>query len=127
MAAAPTTSPFGQGARPTLPAAVQGSTNLRATGSAANTTCAVTMDAVTGTPVIICQVIWSYSGAPTGGRVTIECGSDVLFDVDVIAGGPAGYTFTPPLALYAGSSAVVKAHPAAGVTGKVNVNAYVLA
>jgi hypothetical protein len=64
---------------------------------------------------------------PHGGRITVENGSDILFDVDVVAGGPDGVTFTPPLACYAGSTTIIKAHPAAGVTGKVNVNAYVLA
>jgi hypothetical protein len=38
MAAAPQLSPFGQNGRPTLPIPATASTNLRATGSAANTT-----------------------------------------------------------------------------------------
>lgn len=38
--------------------------------------------------VISTGVIWSYSAAPTGGRLTVAINSVVIIDIDITAAGP---------------------------------------
>lgn len=66
-------------------------------------------------------IVWSYSAAPTGGRLTMSGGGFGL-DIDIIAGGPDHIPFCVPihavddtdviLTLYAGGPAIV---------GKLNI------
>ena len=62
---------------------------------AAATNAVVTVAADAIRKHVIHSVEWSYSAAPTGGRLTIEDGAGtIIFDVDIIAGGPGGFSFT---------------------------------
>ncbi len=117
---------LGSAARQSLDFAVPASTDLVNNATTSNSTCAVTLAAVTvpNRPHIIAQVFWSYSGAATGGRLTITTGSSVVFDVDITAAGPGSQTFTPPLCCFAGSETVIRLYPGGSVTGKLCVNAY---
>jgi hypothetical protein len=90
---------------------------------ATNTNAVITYAAAgAGQVNVISGVAWSYSAAPTGGRLKIEDGSgNIVFDIDITAAGPGFIPFRPPkkgtantaliLTLYAGGS---------GVQGKVN-------
>jgi hypothetical protein len=74
--------------------------------------------------VVIHQVQWSYSAAPTGGRLRIQDGATDVFDIDITAGGPGSITFSPPRRCSALSVVTsVLAAGGAGITGKINVNA----
>jgi len=72
--------------------------------------------------VLIHHVAWSYSTAPTGGRLTISDGINNTFDVDITASGPGGFGVSwlatketnVVVTLYAGGASVV---------GKLNVSA----
>jgi hypothetical protein len=128
MAAAPSLGLLGQPGPVVTPLPALASTNLCAAAGAANSTAAVTLDAETSPsrPHVISQILWSYSGAPTGGRLTVQNHTDIVVDLDITASGPDGVRFDPPLLMAAGTTATVRLHPAAGVTGKVNVVAFVI-
>lgn len=85
-----------------------------------NTDTVATKDAKADEFWCIDWATWSYSGVPTGGRLTIAIGSTTVFDIDITAGGPGHIRFDPPLynpsqtlneavtgTLYAGGSGVV--------------------
>lgn len=55
---------------------------------AADTDAVITLAAGAGKKHYIPRVVWSYSEAPTGGRLTITDDGDTVLDVDIIAGGP---------------------------------------
>lgn len=79
--------------------------------------------AITYTPgrITLGTIVWSYSAAPTGGRITVAGGGWNL-DVDIIAAGPDFIPFNfgeyatddndVVITLYAGG---------AGIVGKLNV------
>lgn len=74
------------------------------------------------TPRYLYWVAWSYSAAPTGGKLTIAIGATTKLEVDIIAGGPGFIRFEPPLTNEgAGTSNVVITLAAGGgtVVGKV--------
>lgn len=87
---------------------------------AANTACVITIAADPVRKHVCHLVQWSYSTAPTGGRLTIEDGAGtVVFDVDITAAGPGGLT------LFISGSAnkamvITLAAGGAAVQGKLN-------
>lgn len=90
--------------------------------AAANTAVVVTLAAVAGYRHYLAEIIWSYDGEPTGGRLTVSGieGDDV--DVDITAAGP-GPLFLAPLAGEVGAAVVVTlAAGGASVVGKLNVH-----
>jgi hypothetical protein len=54
----------------------------------------------------ISSVAWSYTTAPTSGRITIYDGTTstaaAMFDLDIVAQGADGWVFSPPLKATAG-------------------------
>lgn len=90
---------------------------------AANTAAIVTFTAVVGQRHVLEFVAWSYSAAPTGGRLTITDGGVTVLDVDIIAGGPGVLDVQLRSEI---NSAVVATLAAAGaaITGKLNVYKY---
>ncbi len=92
---------------------------------AANTLAQVQFGAVTGKRHHLTQVAWSYSAAPTGGRLTVEDGAAVVFDLDITAAGPGHIAFPNPLRGEVGQALTVKlAAAGASVVGKVNAYRY---
>lgn len=114
-----------QGARKVTPFPIPADGNQKETGTAGNAT-TITVTGQSERNVIVRQVAWSYSAAPTNGGVTITDGTTTYFDLHVTAGGPDAWIFSPPLAMPEGLSAVVTlAAPGGAVVGKLFVNAYV--
>lgn len=94
---------------------------------AANTAAAVTCAAVSGRRQHLALVAWSYSAAPTGGRLTLADGADTVLDLAITAAGP-GNLFGSSLALRGevGNALVATlAAGGAGVSGKLNTYCYV--
>lgn len=128
-------SPFGQNAIKAYPMSVAASTDNVSVGGATNQAATVALSAQTTGATqqgswVISEIVWSYSGAVTAGRLTVADSSGNLFDIDITAAtnGSPGFgvvPFTPPLASQIQNSALtVTLGAAAGVTGKVNVEAY---
>lgn len=71
-----------------------------------------------GYRTLIKQLLWSYSAAPTGGRLTITDAGVTVLDIDIIAGGPG-----PLMADYTGgdNAVLVVTLAAATITGKLTV------
>lgn len=90
---------------------------------AANTAAVLTFAAVVGQRHVFIFIVWSYSGAPTGGRLTITDGGTTVLDIDITAGGPGD--LAPQLRGEINSAMVVTlAAGGAGITGKLNVYKY---
>jgi hypothetical protein len=88
----------------------------------ANAAVAITFAALADRTHIIWQIDWSYSGAPTGGALTITDGGTTVFQVDISAAGPDSIIFAPPKKAKLNSAVVVTlAAGGAGVVGKLNV------
>src|SRR5262249_4297936 len=128
-------SPFGQNASKCYPISVAASTDNQSVGGAANQAATVALAAQAAGLTqqgswIISEIVYSYSGATQVGRLTVADSSGTLFDIDIQAatnGCPnwATIPFNPPLASQVQNSAVtVTLGAAAGVTGKLNVEAY---
>lgn len=83
--------------------------------NATNADAVLTWAARTGAAHSVDVVRWSYSAAPTGGRLTIKDGATIIEDVDITAAGPGflpysrtGHTNNAfEVRLYAGGSGVV--------------------
>ena len=85
--------------------------------SAANTAVSITYSADRNAAHVISGVAWSYSGEPSGGRITIIYGVHIVLDLDIAAAGADHIPFSPPKAsrknmaliitLFAGGQAVV--------------------
>jgi len=118
----------GANARLYHPLAVAGSADNVAAGSAGAASI-LTITGQTGRNVIISQIAWSYSSAPTNGGITIKdsAGSPVTyFNLDITAAGPDGWTFSPPLSIAAGLNAVITlAAPGGSIQGRVYANGWV--
>lgn len=115
-------NPHGQGSRTIFPQAMIASADQYHTLDAAGT---VAITGQAGRRIIVEQVIWSYSGAPTGGAITIADGT-ITLSWDVSAAGFGECTFSPPLAFTAGATVTVTlADPGGAVVSKLIVNAYV--
>lgn len=90
--------------------------------SGANAAASITLTASPAQRHKIQQVTWSYSAAPTGGKITITGleGDDVEFDIT--AGGPGGLAL-PPSCMGRVNTNVVATIAAGGgtVVGKLNL------
>lgn len=93
---------------------------------AANTAAVITFAAAAGQRHHLVSVAWSYSAAPTGGRLTVEDGAGVfVFDVDITAAGPGSKDFLWPIRGEVNTAMVVTlAAGGAGVSGKLNAYKY---
>lgn len=93
---------------------------------AANTAAVVTKVAVAATSHVITGVAWSYSAAPTNGRLTITDAGNTVFDIDITAAGWGSITFPVPKVSAAVNTAMVVTLAAggAGISGKVNILNY---
>lgn len=92
--------------------------------AAANALASVTYAAVTGHRHHAVVVAWSYSAAPTGGKLTIKDGVTAVFEVDITAAGPGSIPL-PPVRGTANTALVVElAAGGVAVTGKLNVAAF---
>jgi hypothetical protein len=71
---------------------------------------------------VIHGIQWSYTAAPTGGRLTIvsTTGSVVELDIDITAAGP-GALGTPISGVINSEVVITLASGAGGVVGKLNV------
>jgi hypothetical protein len=58
----------------------------------ANTAAVITLAAAARVKHVVHNVQWSYSAAPTGGRLTITVNAITKFDVHIIEGGPGGFS-----------------------------------
>lgn len=98
-------------------------TGKTATASA-NTAVTLTLAAATGKRHAISRIVATYSGAPTGGRLSIESpSSTVVFDTDLAGTGLQQIEFNPPLVFAENTAVLVKlAAGGSGVVGKVNVH-----
>lgn len=115
-------NPHGQGSQTIFPQALNASADMYHTLDAAGS---VIVTGQTGRKVVVEQVIWSYSGAPTGGAITISDGT-ITLSWDVSAAGFGECTFSRPLAFTAGASVTVTlADPGGAVVSKLIVVAYV--
>ena len=85
---------------------------------AAATAAVITKAAVAGRRWLIHNIQWSYSAAPTGGKLTITDGGTTIFDIDITAAGPGSVDLTLKGSL---NSAVVitLASGAGAVVGKL--------
>jgi hypothetical protein len=98
------------------------STAPAAAAPAANTAATVTFAAVAGQSHRLTFLVVSYSGAPTGGRLTVADGATTIIDIDVTAAGP----FVVPLpnggikGTVATAMTITLAAGGAGVAGKVS-------
>lgn len=67
------------------------------------------------------QLYWSYSGTPTGGRITVVVGSTTVMDFDITAGGP-GFMPLPIMHGDANEAVVVTIYAGgSGVVGKAGL------
>lgn len=68
----------------------------------------------------LCAIQWSYSAAPTGGRLSITDDGNSIFDVDITAAGPGGFQICLPGT--AGKDMVVTLAGGGGaIVGKLNL------
>jgi hypothetical protein len=88
--------------------------------AAANTNAVITVAASPNEFWVIDAIGWSYSAAPTNGRLVASIGGVTLIDIDIIAGGPGLIELRKPfyktdetrnealvITLHAGSGSVV--------------------
>lgn len=117
-------NPHAQGSRTILPQSLDADVNQYATGTG-GAAAAVTVTGQTGRKVIVSQVVWSYSAAPTGGAVTITDGTTTL-SWDVTAAGPGTVTFAIPLAFAVSTNVTITVAGGGGtVVSKLVTSAYV--
>jgi hypothetical protein len=78
--------------------------------------------AAAGIRHIISAIIFSYSDTPTGGRLTVEDGAAVVFDIDITAKGAGRVPFEPPLRGTINTALTITLYDGgAAVVGKLNV------
>ena len=115
-------NPHGQGSQTVFPQALNAAAAQYETLDAA---AVVTVTGQTGRKVVIEQVIWSYSAAPTGGAITIADGT-ITLSWDITAAGFDQCIFARPLAFTAGATVTVTlADPGGAIVSKLVVVAYV--
>jgi len=86
-----------------------------------NTAVIITLPAARARREFAGSIVWSYSAAPTGGRLTVA-GGGFGIDVDIIAGGPSSIPFNIPQ--HATDNAPIVITLAAGgatIVGKLNL------
>ena len=98
---------------------IAGLTTDRSTGGA-GAAATVAISSVAGVHTYLGGVIWSYSAAPTGGKLTVESAAGTLFEVDISGAGPGQVVFHQPLALGTGAVTLTLAAPGGAVVGKLN-------
>lgn len=93
---------------------------------AAATPAVVTLAAVAEKRHHITSIAYSYSAAPTGGRLTVACGATTVLDLAITAAGPGQLTFPSPLRNSDANEAVTVtlASGAGAVEGKLTVLSY---
>lgn len=107
---------------PTLEASrtVAAANYATATNAAATLTYAA---AGSGVSHVIGGIVFSYSGTPTGGSLTITDGGVTVFSVDITASGPGPIVFPRPMKFAANSAVVVTlAAGGSGIVGKVQTS-----
>lgn len=89
--------------------------------SGSNAACSITITGVAAMRHYVVGVLWSYNGAPTGGRLTSTGLEGAEVDFDITTSGP-GPLLTPPVVGERGSDvSFTLAAGGAGVVGKINV------
>lgn len=94
---------------------------------ASNTAAIVTLDAPGQYRYhVVGSIYWSYDDDPTGGRLFVTAGGNIVLDIDITNGGP-GYLFWQPPgeALENLPVEVTLAAGGAGITGKLSVHTYI--
>lgn len=94
--------------------------------ASANADAVVTVPAKQTEFWVLDWLAWSYSGSPTGGKVTVSIGGTVLFEVDITDDGPGAFHFENAPLYDANETTnqalvVTLAAGGAGVTGKLNI------
>lgn len=92
--------------------------------AAANALASVTFAAVPGERHHAFHVHWSYSAAPTGGKLTVKDGATVIDEVDIIAGGPGSLSLPPAVGTANTAMTVELAAGGASITGKLVAAVY---
>jgi hypothetical protein len=86
---------------------------------AANTAAVITLTAQTDKRWVIHGISWSYSGAPTGGRLSITFGGVTEFDIDIASSG-VGETSAFLSGGINQAVVITLAAGGVGITGKLN-------
>lgn len=88
----------------------------------ANAAAVVTRPAPATGRTWITKATWSYSNDPAGGRLWIQDGATVIFDIDITRGGPGSLQFNNDGRSSPGNALTVTlAAGGAGIVGKLNV------
>jgi hypothetical protein len=88
---------------------------------APNAAVVITLPTVASAYEFAGAIVWSYSAAPTGGRLTVA-GGGFGIDIDIIAGGPGYIPFTIPQHATDKTPIVITlAAGGAGIIGKLNL------
>lgn len=96
-------------------------TSISHTGTAvADTAVSLTLAAVANKKHYVPRVVWSYSAAPTGGRLTITDDGATVFDIDIIAGGPGAADVHLESAVANKALVITLAAAGGAVVGKLN-------
>jgi hypothetical protein len=92
----------------------------------ANAAAAVTYAAVPGFSHCVSGLMWSYSGAPTGGNIKVEDGSgNTVFSLDISSAGVGFLPFSPAKRGAANTAMIVTlAAGGGGVVGKLSIPAH---
>jgi hypothetical protein len=85
---------------------------------AANTAATQTIAAVVGKRHVLFKIAYSYSAAPTGGRLSVTDGGTTVFDVDITLAGPGAFTLMEPMGINS-EMIVTLAAGGVGITGKL--------
>lgn len=90
--------------------------------AAGNAAAVITLAAVPGEFHVLDQLWFSYSAAPTGGRLTIAIGGVTKLDLDVTQSGPGPIPLNRMNGGKANEEVVITlAAGGSGVTGKLNI------
>lgn len=89
--------------------------------SAPNAAIVITMVATRKRGRMAGAIVWSYSAAPTGGRLTMAGGGFGL-DIDITAGGPGYVPFYVPIHAMDDNDVIATLYAGgAGIVGKLNI------
>jgi hypothetical protein len=62
-----------------------------------NTAAVITYTGIAAVYHVIGQISWGYDADPTGGLLTIENSTGIVFTLPITKGGPGQFTFNPPI------------------------------
>lgn len=100
-----------------------GDTNVPSAATAA----VLSYSASAGVAHGVFDITWSYSAAPTGGRLTMADGSDTILDIDITSAGPGQVRFDKGRRGHSGRAMTITLASGAGaVVGKLNASHYVI-